>query len=167
LRGCRFKEKSRLAAKIVHPFGKLRISLHYGHLRHQKASPKIEGAVVQDENVGLGPQENSNATSAVSEPGQECGATHPPPVSGAAHVRAARAKLIEETTYRLTDLFTIISGRIEILSEKVPEICRQELLAIRNVLARGVELNNRLYLAAQACRREIGRPLKTSEIIED
>jgi hypothetical protein len=83
-----------------------------------------------------------------------------------ARIRAARAKLIEETTYRLTDLFTIISGRIEILGEKVPDICRQELQAIRDVMMRGVELNNRLYLVAQACRREIGRPLKTSEIIE-
>lgn len=122
---------------------------------------------MQDENVELGPRENSNGIPAASETGKDDGAARPPADSGAAHVRAARAKLIEETTYRLTDLFTIISGRIEILSEKVPDICRQELLAIRNVLTRGVELNNRLYLAAQACRREIGCPLKTSEIIED
>lgn len=68
--------------------------------------------------------------------------------------RAARAKLIEQTTYRLTDLFTIISGRIEILSDKVPIRCREELLAIREELKKGVELNKRFFLAAQACRRE-------------
>ena len=80
-------------------------------------------------------------------------------------IRAARAKFIEETTYHLTDLFTVISGRIEILGEKVPDIFRQELQAIRDVLVRGVELNKRLYLTAQACRREIHRPLNTAEIM--
>ena len=70
--------------------------------------------------------------------------------------RAARAKLIEETTYRLTDLFTIVSGRIEILHERVPDTYREELAAIRNVVIQGVELNKRLFLASQACRREIG-----------
>ena len=119
---------------------------------------------MQDEKVELGPQENPNVGTRRSK---ERGTNPRPPEAEAPRIRAARAKLIEETTYRLTDLFTIISGRIEILSEKVPDICRQELLAIRNVLTRGVELNNRLYLAAQACRREIGRPLKTSEIIEE
>ncbi len=122
---------------------------------------------MQDENVDLGPQENPNPPGAASESGQEIRRTPQAVDPEAARIRAARAKLIEETTYHLTDLFTIISGRIEILSERVPDICRQELQAIRGVLTRGVELNHRLYLAAQACRREIGRPLKTSEIIEE
>ena len=69
--------------------------------------------------------------------------------------RADRAKLMEQTTYRLTDLFTIISGRIEILSEKVPTACREELLAIREELKKGTELNRRFFLAAQACQREV------------
>ena len=118
---------------------------------------------MQDEKVDLGPQENSSL-SVVREGNPESSNALEP---DAARIRAARAKLIEETTYHLTDLFTIISGRIEILSDKLPDIWQHELLAIRNVLKRGVELNNRLYLAAQACRREIGRPLKTAEIIED
>ena len=122
---------------------------------------------MQDENAELGAQKNSSAPGGSHEPRHEIRKNPQAVDPEAARIRAARAKLIEETTYQLTDLFTIISGRIEILSEKVPEICRQELLAIREVLTRGVELNNRLYLAAQACRREIGRPLKTSEIIEE
>jgi len=122
---------------------------------------------VQDEHVESGPQENPSLSGAGTESGQEIRTTSQLVDPEAARIRAARAKLIEETTYRLTDLFTIISARIEILSEKVPDMCRQELQAIRGVLTRGVELNNRLYLAAQACRREIGCPLKTSEIIED
>jgi len=71
-------------------------------------------------------------------------------------VRAARAKLIEDTTYRLTDLFTVVSARIQILSDKVPTACRDELFAIRKVLLDCVELNRRLFQAAEACRREIG-----------
>src|SRR5256885_2862367 len=35
-------------------------------------------------------------------------------------VRAKRAKLIEEISYQLTELITIISGRVEILNERVP-----------------------------------------------
>ena len=71
-------------------------------------------------------------------------------------VREARGKLIEETTHRLTDLFTIIPGKIEILSDKVPSVCREELLAIRGEVKRGVELNQRFLLAVEACRRGIG-----------
>jgi len=127
----------------------------------------MEGVLVQDENFELGPDENPNASGGAQESTHEIRKSPQAVDPEAARIRAARAKLIEETTYRLTDLFTIISGRIEILSEKVPDLCRQELQAIRDVLTRGVELNNRLYLAAQACRREIGRPLKTSEIINE
>ena len=122
---------------------------------------------MQDENFESGSREHSIAPEGVTDHGKENGRAPMAVDPEAVRIRAARAKLIEETTYRLTDLFTIISGRIEILSEKVPDLCRQELQAIRDVLIRGVELNSRLYLAAQACRREIGRPLKTSEIIEE
>lgn len=69
------------------------------------------------------------------------------------HARAARAKLIEETTYQLTDLFTIVCARIDIMSEKVTGAFQHDLLAIRNVVKKGMELNQRLLLIARACRR--------------
>ena len=72
----------------------------------------------------------------------------------AARIRAARAKLIEETTYQLTDLFTIVSARIELLNDRVSPPCREELSAIRKILLHGVELNKRLYMIAEACKRE-------------
>jgi len=53
--------------------------------------------------------------------------------------RAARAKLIEETTYRLTDLFTIVSARIELLNDRVSPPCREELSAIRKTLLHGID----------------------------
>lgn len=122
---------------------------------------------MQDENFDLGPQENPKTPSRTNDANSECGRGPVAVDPEAARIRAARAKFIEETTYRLTDLFTIISARLELLGEKVPEGLRLELLGIRNVLGRGVELNNRLYLTAQACRREIGRPLTTMEIIDE
>lgn len=122
---------------------------------------------MQDENVPLSHRTHSDTPAGPAGSAKDCARDQQFKESEAAGIRAARAKLIEETTYRLTDLFTIISGRVEILSEKVPDICRQELLAIREVLARGVELNRRLYLTAQACRREIGRPLSTAEIMNE
>lgn len=70
-----------------------------------------------------------------------------------ADMRATRAKLIEEITYRLTDLFTIVSARIELLGDRLSPPCREELTAIRKVLLHGVELNRRLHLVAEACRR--------------
>jgi hypothetical protein len=70
-------------------------------------------------------------------------------------VRAARAKLIEETGYRLIDLFTVVLGKVEILSDKLPSIHRQELAAIRVAAMKGVEFNKRPFVAAEACRREI------------
>lgn len=74
----------------------------------------------------------------------------------AVRIRAERANLLEKTTYQITDLLTIILGRIEILSDKVPDLCKEELQSIRSVVAKGVELNKRFFLAVQACRREIG-----------
>jgi hypothetical protein len=71
-------------------------------------------------------------------------------------VRAKRAKLIEEISYQLTDLITIISGRVEILNERVPNVFREDLQAIRKAAMKGVEFSKQLRLAALACRREIG-----------
>ncbi len=79
-----------------------------------------------------------------------------PAASEALLVRAARAKLIEETSYRLIDLFTIVLGKVEILSEKLPSVHRQDLAAIRIAAMKGVEFNKRLFGAAEECRREIG-----------
>jgi len=71
-------------------------------------------------------------------------------------VRAKRAKLIEEISYQLTDLITIISGRVEILNERVPGIFVEDLQTIRKAAMKGVEFSKQLRLAALACRREIG-----------
>jgi len=71
-------------------------------------------------------------------------------------VRADRAKLIEEISYRLTDLITIISARVELLSDKVPGNCRDDLQAIRAAAMKGVQFSKRLLQAAQDCRRGIG-----------
>lgn len=112
---------------------------------------------MEDKNVELGPQENPNGHDGVNESSQGSRRSDPAVHPEAARIRAARAQLIEETTYRLTDLFTIVSARIEILSDKANAVCREELEAIRKVVIKGVELNRRLFLAAQACRRELGQ----------
>jgi hypothetical protein len=79
-----------------------------------------------------------------------------PVVPEALRVRANRAKLIEEVSYRLTDLITIISARVELLSDKAPGNCWHDLLAIRAAALKGVEFSKRLHQAARECRREIG-----------
>jgi hypothetical protein len=94
------------------------------------------------EECQAGPERLLDASAVKSEPTQ---------------ARAARAKLIEDTTYRMTDLFTIIVGRIEILIEKVPAVYREELATIRKVVFDGVKLNHQLLVVSRACRREIGR----------
>lgn len=43
-------------------------------------------------------------------------------------IRADRARVIEQATYRLTDVFTVISARIEILSESYPEHTKRNWL---------------------------------------
>jgi|SRR5215470_15623188 len=126
-----------------------------------------EELVVHDKNGRWEPQGNSDRKESPVEFDSVCERQPQATEEETVRIRAARAKFIEETTYHLTDLFTIISARLEMLSEKVPEGFRPELLGIRGVLARGVELNHRLYLTAQACRQEIGRPLTTTEIIEE
>jgi hypothetical protein len=110
---------------------------------------------VDDRSIGLGPLEGPTAHYGATEFGQGQRMNSHTVESGA-EVRAARAKVVEDTAYRLPDIFTIISGRIEILSDKVPGMRREELLPIRSVAMRGVELNKRLFLAAQECRGELG-----------
>jgi len=69
--------------------------------------------------------------------------------------RAARTKLIQETTHRITDVFTTISGRIEILSANAASPYREELLALRQVVMKGAELNQRVFRVAQECWEEL------------
>lgn len=64
--------------------------------------------------------------------------------------------MIEDTTYRITDLFTIVVGRIEILIDRLPTTYRDDLAVIRKVVLDGVKLNEQLLLASRACRRDIG-----------
>jgi hypothetical protein len=71
-------------------------------------------------------------------------------------VRAARAKLIEQTCLKLTDQLTVIHGQAQILSEKLPANLREDLLPIRNAVMRGMEFNKRVLEAAHECQREVG-----------
>ena len=71
-------------------------------------------------------------------------------------VREQRAKLIEEIAYKLTDLVTIISGRIELLCETVPRMHLKDLHEIRTTAMKGVAFSELLLRAVQACRREMG-----------
>jgi len=70
--------------------------------------------------------------------------------------RAARAKLVEDTAYQIIDLFTIISGRIELLIDRTPAEHQYELAAIRKVVVNGVRLSDQLLQASRACRLELG-----------
>jgi len=78
-----------------------------------------------------------------------------PAASEALLARVARARLIEQTSYRFVDLFTFICGKVDILSEKLPSI-ENDLAALRTAAMKGVELNKRLFGAAEDCRRDIG-----------
>ena len=71
-------------------------------------------------------------------------------------MRAARARLIEQTCHRLTNLFTVICGRVEIMSEKLPRSLQEELQTIRRAAMKGAQFNQRVLGVAQDCRREIG-----------
>ena len=86
---------------------------------------------------------------------QTSGIDSPPDAGEPSFVRAQRAKLIEEISYRLTDLITIISARLEILGEQAPSTLRGELLRTRDIAIKGVEFSKLLLRAAQDCRREI------------
>lgn len=81
---------------------------------------------------------------------------HADPRSPEVLLRIARARLIEEMCYRLTDLFTLISGRVEILSDQIPSALHPGLLAIRDAAKKAAEINGRVFGVAQECRREIG-----------
>ena len=70
-------------------------------------------------------------------------------------VRAARAKLIEQTCLKLTDQLTVIHGQAQILSEKLPADLRKDLLRIRNAVMKGMEFNKRVLEAAHECQREV------------
>jgi len=70
-------------------------------------------------------------------------------------VRAARAKLIEQTCHKLTDQLTIIHGQAQILSEKLPAVLRDDLLTIRNAVKKGMEFNKRVLEATHECQREV------------
>lgn len=104
---------------------------------------------MDDRKIGLGEPEDG-----ADGPNREDGNGSQATSAQSLRARADRARVLEQATYSLTDLFTIISGRIEILSEKVPAACREELLAIREELKKGMELNRRFFLVAQACQRE-------------
>jgi hypothetical protein len=71
-------------------------------------------------------------------------------------VRAARAKLIEQTCLKLTDQLTVIHGQAQILSEKLPADLREDLLRIRNAVMKGMEFNKRVLEAAHECQQEVG-----------
>jgi hypothetical protein len=57
--------------------------------------------------------------------------------------------------HRLTDVFTEICGRVEIMTEKAASH-REGLLTIRHAALKGVEFNKRVQGAAQDCLRDIG-----------
>jgi hypothetical protein len=109
-------------------------------------------------------ERKSGLDSKASLPGEECGTEKGQHASTCSQadtgevvvVRGKRAKLIEEISYQLTDLITIISGRVEILNESVPNVFLEDFEAIRKAAMKGVEFSKQLRLAALACRREIG-----------
>jgi len=70
-------------------------------------------------------------------------------------VRAARAKLIEQTCLKLADQLTVIHGQAQILSEKLPADLREDLLRIHNAVKKGMEFNKRVLEAAHDCQREV------------
>jgi hypothetical protein len=71
-------------------------------------------------------------------------------------VRAARAKLIEQTCHKLTDQLTVIHGQTQILGERLPAVLHDDLLTIRNAVMKGMEFNKRVLEAALECQREVG-----------
>jgi len=110
---------------------------------------------VEDQKENLGPAENPYAEEAATCATQKCNFETQEAKVDLGLARAARAKLIEETTYQLTDLFTIVAARIDLMNERASATCQRDLLALRNVVTKGMELNQRLQLVARACRRAI------------
>ena len=106
----------------------------------------------------LWPEERVNATSgeSVERLEQSGGNGFPSGTAEALMVRERRAQLIEDIAYKLTDLITIISGRVELLSESVPSVHVKDLQEIRQTAMRGVAFSELLLRSVQACRKEMG-----------
>lgn len=102
------------------------------------------------------PQQRLWPQKSMADSAQKSGMSSPEAKSASDRNRAARATLIQEITLRITDVLTTISGRIEILSVNAASPYREELLALRQVVMRGAELNQRVFRAAQECREELG-----------
>ena len=102
------------------------------------------------------PQQRLWPPKSLADSEQKSGMSSREAKSGSDRNRAARATLIQEITLRITDVLTTISGRIEILSANAASPYREELLALRRVVIRGAELNQRVFRAAQECREELG-----------
>jgi hypothetical protein len=81
----------------------------------------------------LWPESRASATSGerLEKPEQSGGNGFPAGTAEALMERARRAQLIEDIAYKLTDLITIISGRVELLSERVPSVHVKDLQEIR------------------------------------
>jgi len=79
-----------------------------------------------------------------------------PDTAEALVVRERRAQVIEDIAYKLTDLITIISGRVELLSESVPSVHIKDLQEIRRTALKGVAFSELLLRSVQACRKEMG-----------
>ncbi len=111
---------------------------------------------MERKHLEAGPLSNSPAEEFTAEAANRANTSSQSVGQEALRVRADRAKLIEEISYRLTDLITIISARVELLGDKAPGNCRHDLQAIRTAAMKGVQFSKRLLQAAQECRREIG-----------
>ncbi len=106
----------------------------------------------------LWPEARVNATSGetVEKPANNSGTGFPSGMAEALMVRERRAQLIEEIAYKLTDLITIISGRVELLTESVPSVHVKDLQEIRQTAMKGVAFSELLLRSVQACRKEMG-----------
>lgn len=106
----------------------------------------------------LWPEVRTNGTSGEGRksvaPGSE--SVFPPETAEVLMVRERRAQLIEDIAYKLTDLITIISGRVELLSESVPSIHLRDLQEIRQTAMKGVAFSEMLLRSVRACRKEMG-----------
>ena len=98
----------------------------------------------------------TNAGEASAKPSLEQDRALQPSMPDTPVARVARAKLVEKTSYQLTDLFTVIHGQTQILRAKLPQVLHDDLLPIREAVMKGMEFNKLLLSAARACEREIG-----------
>jgi hypothetical protein len=98
----------------------------------------------------------TNAGEASAKPSLEQDRPLQPSMPDTPAGRVARAKLVEKTSYQLTDLFTVIHGQTQILRAKLPQVLHDDLLPIREAVMKGMEFNKLLLSAARACEREVG-----------